>query len=50
MGLSASPDERSGDGQDSPDEPCWVSDDETLEILPQPAGDIQVESVCFRKD
>lgn len=26
----SSPDERSWDGQDSPYEPCWVSNDETL--------------------
>lgn len=36
------PDKWSWDGQDSPDEPRWVSNDETLKILPQSAGDIHV--------
>lgn len=30
------PDKRPGDGQDGPDEPCWVSDDETFQILFKP--------------
>ena len=43
---SSSPDEGSWDGEDGPDEPGGVSDDETLQILPQSAGDIHV----FRDD
>ena len=40
--VSSSPDERSGDGQDGPDEPRWVSDDETFQILSQSAREIHI--------
>lgn len=43
------PDERSGDGQDGPDEPCRVNNDETLQILPQSAMTIKKKNVKKNK-